>query len=287
MKNLLLSLSITLILACSTTSESSESSELGESDIRNELSSELKSFSQEEIVLSSEQMVSLSAELSSSSATEAQVAPLVYLPFSGVVADHSGFENLTIAKGGALVTDRFNKQNNAYSFQGDDNVQMSANSNFTKVESFSISIWVSQVDHNKDYAYVGSLAENQTTFAYVGSRKDNQNLILRVETGGNGIRWTTEKNTLSLNEFSHIVFTWDGGNKESSGNIYLNGKKLNSVFTLNQAVQNFRLGTITIGDRWENGSQGFNGILDDVRIYPSVISSEKIQSLYLENGWGG
>ncbi len=87
--------------------------------------------------------------------------------------------------------------------------------------------------------------------------------------------------TLSDNTWYHVVFTYDGSNNATGMNFYLNGS-----LTSKATVANQTLGTITytpinlnIGAR-ENGIRPWNGELDEVAIFSTALSAEKIQQIY-------
>jgi hypothetical protein len=78
---------------------------------------------------------------------------------------------------------------------------------------------------------------------------------------------------ITLNTWSFIVATYSGG----TVTIYQNGSKAISG-SLTVGTPN---GAFTIGDNSTKGSSNvFNGSIDDVRLYASVLSPAEVMALY-------
>lgn len=109
--------------------------------------------------------------------------------------------------------------------------------------------------------------------------------FLRDTTGITDIGYTTVNNTVPLNEWTHVVVTWDGSiGNANNVRIYINGTESayqisdTGVGTLeSDAANNF-----TIGARSLTGSQRyFDGAIDEVRVYNRVITASEAKQLYL------
>ncbi|MFH1371817.1 MAG: LamG domain-containing protein [Planctomycetota bacterium] len=93
--------------------------------------------------------------------------------------------------------------------------------------------------------------------------------------GGNSGSAMNSSYTLSLNQWYHIVGTYDG----STIALYVNGAPVNSnPKTLSIGNNNM---PVCIGSRLSENS--YKGIADDVRIYNRALTSEEVEELY-ENG---
>ena len=86
-----------------------------------------------------------------------------------------------------------------------------------------------------------------------------------------------------LNKWTHIAVTWNGSATATNVKIYFNGVGANSYSTANG-----------VGDRVDDNAQnliighnealtsngGFNGLIDEVRVYNRALSAAEIQALY-------
>jgi len=85
--------------------------------------------------------------------------------------------------------------------------------------------------------------------------------------------------TIPLNQWVHVSATWDGSTTASNVKLYVNGREDSYVDTISAVSLNdnstapFRIGNRT-------GSSGFDGTMDEVRIYNRVLTSAEILSLY-------
>ena len=85
--------------------------------------------------------------------------------------------------------------------------------------------------------------------------------------------------TLPLNTWCHVVVVFDGTQTTNNMRLYINGN-LDKVSTINlAAVPRSTTTNLYIG--YPNlGAAGFNGLMDDVRVYNRVLSVSEIQDLY-------
>ena len=99
---------------------------------------------------------------------------------------------------------------------------------------------------------------------------------IRYYIGGN---WQDSASALLLNAWYHMVVVFDGTQTTNNLRFYLNGN-LDKVSTINltsvprSAATNLYIGAPYLG------TTGFNGLMDDVRIYNRVLSVSEIQDLY-------
>jgi prepilin-type N-terminal cleavage/methylation domain-containing protein len=87
--------------------------------------------------------------------------------------------------------------------------------------------------------------------------------------------WNSLTSTIpvSLNSWSHVVFTWDGETKK----IYINGQEKGST----DAINNMRgILPVWIGRKAGSHAGYFQGLIDDTRIYNRSLTSTQIQSRY-------
>ncbi len=99
------------------------------------------------------------------------------------------------------------------------------------------------------------------------------------------IGYSTVNNTTPLNEWTHVVVTWDGtiGNANNV-RIYINGSE--STYQITDtgtgSLESDAGNTFTIGSRSQVGSERyFDGEIDEVRVYNRVITASEAKQLYL------
>ena len=211
-----------------------------------------------------------------------------YYPFNGNANDSSGNGNNGTVSGATLTADKDGDENNAYSFDGDQDQITIANNDVINAAQMTISAWIKasrytaleqdQGDHqqvivsNAHQDGWGSGFEFKTN-----GRTDNngsQYLSLGVTGTINGnFNSETDNIGLSLNEWNHVIYTHDNDNIK----FYLNGEL---VFTENSPGTNFyNNNSISIGSR-PSIRHVFSGGIDDVGIWNKVLSADEIANLF-------
>jgi len=178
----------------------------------------------------------------------------------------------------------------AISFNGTDqyiNVGNYTNVQFQATDPFSVSVWIKI---NATASGANFIVSNGlwSTSPYNG-----WGLEVHESSGTRKLRFDLTDNTpnqisidssgitLSDNTWYHVVFTYDGSNNATGMNFYLNGS-----LTSKATVANQTLGTITytsinlnIGAR-ENGIRPWNGDIDEVAVFNTALSADKITQIY-------
>ncbi len=98
----------------------------------------------------------------------------------------------------------------------------------------------------------------------------NITIFSYINGGGNALSW----HLASFGAWQYVAYTYDG----NSWIVYINGTQIGRRF-FSQTIN--APSTIRIGNF--GGSQQFNGLIDDVRIYSRALSAVEIQALY---SWG-
>jgi hypothetical protein len=204
---------------------------------------------------------------------------VAYYPFNGNANDESGNENHGIVYGATLTTDRFNKPNRAFSFDGiDDYIEYGSDLGFEINNEITISTWV------KWTSLGGPIVTKwKTESGWRGSWSLTGTQFAITNNGWDGFS-ANINNSLTTDTYYHIAGTYLKGQIK----IFINGIESGtgsgqgSIFTSDAKI---RIG----GNHWYvNGwrESYLNGIIDDVRIYSRALSIEEIQTLYYEGGWG-
>ncbi len=206
--------------------------------------------------------------------TEGLVA---YYPFNGNANDESGNGNHgTVIGNVELTTDRFGNSNSAYRFFGEPFNYISVPDNETlHLSAFTLSAWV--YTDSEDYGS-GHLINK-------GRDINNGSYGLRVTNvvaqndyyGTNGA--FIEKNP-SVGSWHMITGTVEG----NKAKFYIDGVLMNEATLSYDFVYNnsepLTLGMHYYGGVPSNWAYSLKGVLDDVRIYNRVLSSQEIEALY-------
>ena len=149
-----------------------------------------------------------------------------------------------------------------------------------KFKQSTIEAWIKIEELNwralKDAGYLTSIFSTNSFGA--GNHHLNVQLNFSVEqaiAGGGPNNIVTQKGTLGIGNWVHLVSTYDSLNG-GYGAIYINGKKVQSGNHSASPVASF--GTAQIG-AW-GGRRKFNGKMDEVAIYGTALSESQIRSHY-------
>lgn len=163
----------------------------------------------------------------------------------------------------------------------DEYLNLTDNNIFTNIKNFTVMLWVN-ASPNNNIAVIYEKGCSQITEATMGLYLEANNSInfTFMNTTGQNITHRSSVN-ISNNQFYHIAITHNGskllmyinGTLDSTNN-GLGGNLNNS--NKNVIVGN-SLGTACAGI---DGSFAFNGTLDDMRLYPKVLTSYQISDYY-------
>jgi len=200
---------------------------------------------------------------------------VAYYPFNGNAKDMSGNGRDGVVFGAVPTTDRFNKSNAAYYFNGYTNYITTSTSNCLKT-NFSLVAWIKTPN---SYGYAGVLCSRDSFNKMTGISMWKDSLaLLDLSDGTATVRETTSKNKiLNDNKWHLLVSVYDG----SSHSIFIDGNLNNSsIFNVNPSISApFMIGW----DNLPNYSRYFWGSIDDVRIYKKALSQSEINALYNES----
>ena len=211
--------------------------------------------------ISSSQVSTLAAESNSSSSISKTD---IFNNGSGVAL--YGFNNLGNDTGGAS-----GKIGASAHFNGSDSKITISNSSFLPQSnnSRSISCWInSNLDGiNVGVLGYGTASTSQAFFIYLNGSAKLGIYAYYDNTDG----------TISVtaNAWTHVVATYDG----TDCKLYVNNVlDFTAAKTLNTGSGEFRMG----GVNWNNSSEFFNGEIDQVRIFPTALTTDQVNALYTE-----
>jgi hypothetical protein len=214
----------------------------------------------------------LSANLALAELKDGLVA---FYPFNGNANDESGNGKDGIVDGATLTKDRYGHANKAYSFDGNDFIEID-DIYVINDRDISISLWIKFQDNNHDNQFLtnGSIQDSDPNYFVLTYNNDSSEEI-RIATR-DGEDWVNlySNNKYALNQWYHIVFTRSGG----EGKIYINGTLEKAGIVLSGDIGDHHDWFIGKGLYDDRGF--FKGEIDEVRIYNRVLSNDEIVSLY-------
>ncbi len=199
---------------------------------------------------------------------------VAYYPFNGNANDESGNGNNGTVYGAGLCADRFGNLNSAYRFNGEDSIRANSSPGIILgTTDFTISLW---------FTLRSQFPWNQHLISKVnGDRLGGW--AFYVPANEDTIAWCTESliarriSTVPENAWQHIVVTRSG----AVHTFFLNGVQVDQATILNADYN--RTNELLIGSGAANG-QGFQGNLDEVRIYNRALSASEVVQLYMFGG---
>ncbi len=203
--------------------------------------------------------------------------------FTGNANDVSGNANNGTVNGATLTTDRFGNLSSAYNFDGNANVIDCGNSSslqFTNNITFSACIKAAAFDNMSIVDKEPSQAQVPNIGFRISTRTNGEIWAEYGQYGGTSILGGYGKNAIApssytLNTWTHVV-----GVVENAAviKIYINGQLIDTTH-INKAYTNTN--NLLIGRGQFNSTyEGFNGIIDDIRIYNRPLTDCDIDSLY-------
>lgn len=211
---------------------------------------------------------------------------VAYYPFNGNANDQSGNGNHGIVHGAALTEGTGGNPNSGYQFSNADGlatsyIEISDISSLRSASGLTVSTWVKSYTMNSDRPHHVVAKEYGTSYY------DSFVLVLSQNNWGFSVcdennHPGTGATASNLNEWQHIVGVWDGSNIR----LYINGEQMSGgLFSGPIAYDD---NPIFIGADDNDGSgipeQGWNGVIDEVRIYDRALNEAEIQLLYEQGG---
>ncbi|MBL6962792.1 MAG: PKD domain-containing protein [Bacteroidetes bacterium] len=193
---------------------------------------------------------------------------LAWYPFIGNVNDHSGLSNNGTVYGASLSNDQCSRSDSAYYFDGNDYLRVPHAVFLIPQNSYAASAWIYPTQSGGTqyilYKYQSNLYKGYSIALY--------NNKIAADFGGS-LNPVYSTQSVNLNEWNHIVVSYDGWNYK----MYLNNQVVGSGI----AANNFQSITpLYIGSR--GTANYFKGYLDEVRIYDKSLDNVEINALYHE-----
>jgi hypothetical protein len=206
---------------------------------------------------------------------------IAYYPFTGNGNDESGNGNNGTVFGATLTSDRFGNPNNAYSFDGNDRIDVPDDPDLTiSGDQFTILSWAQFSAFGVDGGYYlmgHSEGPGNTDKWIFWLANDNIKLIIGPTLG-----WISLGSApFQLGNWYHVAIRKNGNELAA----FVDGSPIGTnsgTFIVPDPDATFQIGTAEP----DRPNRPFRGIIDDVRIYNRALDEAEIQILYHENGWG-
>jgi prepilin-type N-terminal cleavage/methylation domain-containing protein len=194
----------------------------------------------------------------------------------GTANDISGYGNNGTVTGAALVPDRKNRVNKAYSFNG-----TSGYINVTNGESLNITgditieAWIKP--NLESTGRGGQIFQkhswNNCGYRFQIAQRNGYVYFYTFQSGAN--QRTEASSAISYGQWNHVAVTRKG----AIATIHVNGEDKTSIHA-NHVDPSSCGSTAFISTNW--AAETFNGVIDDVRIYKSALLSSQIKQIYAQ-----
>ena len=206
--------------------------------------------------------------------------------FTGNANDDSGNGLDGLIHGAALTEDRFGNTNGAYYFDGIDDYISVQNYGEFNIPAYTLSAWVyveGSLDRNQNILALGEDTNTDhsgmklqvLTNFYQFDHEDVYNQNLKVQS----------TSTIGNNQWYFVAATLD--TTTGSTKIFVNGQLDNSTVYNNKKYDTNINSDFFIGSIYSSISPPeyihhnfFQGVIDDIAVYNTCLSSEEIQQLY-------
>jgi hypothetical protein len=198
---------------------------------------------------------------------------------STVVIDSAGANTGTSARNTSTVTTN-GINRGALAFNGSSDFVAITNSPSVDITSaISVSCWVYPQSSSQNSGIVGKWNSGSQTdnawLIYVGQNVANNKWGFTLQQSDNAIKSIAPATTFSATNWYHVVLVAGGTNFSA----YVNGSNIgNTAYdgTIKSTARNVTIGKL----RTQDALYSFNGIIDDVLIFPRALTQSEITQLY-------
>jgi len=177
----------------------------------------------------------------------------------------------TCESSGAWYNGRNGRLNYSLNFDGsDDYVELNSETFNPGLGDFSISAWVKTNNNYSDarifsggqYVYELYANSSGTVYSIAGNQTDAAVSSISATNIEDGL-------------WHHVVATYD---RDGNMVLYIDGRQQDSDSISGYSTQNYVPSTVKIGARGDSATNYFNGQIDDVKIFPYVLSPQQVRS---------
>jgi hypothetical protein len=210
-------------------------------------------------------------------------------PFNGNANDESGNGHDGVVNGASLTADRFSNTEQAYSFDGNDWIDVTNSSNLNLQNSFTISVWLKTDFINVNAGILGKWnnfngveLEGQEQFAVTVNDNDDNSIYALLRTDNSpsaNLQIQHINSNYNNNNWKNLIFLWNGSQISLFDNSVLVDNSIAHGNMMNY-LQHLEFGRYAGGQITSGGNTHFNGVLDDIGIWNRALNEQEIQNLY-------
>lgn len=213
---------------------------------------------------------------------------LLWLNFSGNIADSSGNNNPTTASGTVLTYDAHGYANSAFGASAGERVYVTNNGSikFDTAYSLSFGFMVSQIRAQSYISMIDPVTGHGPSFNVgnvLGGASNNLGFgtqDITTDCSAYGVRdnvSVTDSTTFTplLNAWYNGIFIYHKGTAQ----VYINGKLISTKTGVGTKSLLCPASKIVIGAWWDGDPIGMNGKLDNIRLYNRVLTPNEITLL--------
>jgi hypothetical protein len=200
-----------------------------------------------------------------------------------IASDSSGNGNTATLVNGPIWTS--GEIAGALSFDGVDDYVAFASQHQSTI---SISAWVyAQATPGSLFPRIIDMPGYVLLLAESGAPNSNSmSLGFRSRRSSQDGVWNTPANSMAYNSWNHVAVVYDSSSTSNNADLYINGvKQTISKITSPQGTQTANEGAGIIGNRIPL-NRGWEGLIDELRVYNRALSAAEIVSLYDQGNRG-
>ncbi len=206
---------------------------------------------------------------------------VAYYPFSGNANDESGNENHGTVSGATLTTNRFGHENNAYSFNAENQrIDIGNVVSFGRNDSYSISLWVKPTSLQSSATILSNLDENNDKRGIWAGISSNGEILLQLVNSTQAYKYIkTPAGAITANEWSMVTLIQktDVNNIE----IWVNNQMVEIIEESNSLGTNdYSSSSETLLGHSTVSTTRLIGTMDDVYIFNTALAQTEINQLY-------
>jgi len=200
---------------------------------------------------------------------------IAFYPFNDQAKDESGNGLHGTVYGATRSSDRHNKFNSAYFFDGiNDYINLGTNSVFNFNSSYTLAAWISPTNTAKIQRL---LVKDNGVSGRGFSIGDAGSQTLAFYDRGLAPSTVNTSAILQINTWQHVVAVYDAGAKTMA--IYVNGMR-QALSTSVSGSPSSAANPLTLGGNpSSSGGEYYNGMMDEIRIYNYALSDYEIAML--------
>ena len=210
-----------------------------------------------------------------------------FWPFSGNANDISTNGNSATANTAVLTPDRFGNSNQAYLFDGTNDIAIPHNNTLNLTGDMSVSVWFNSYGpptFSTSHTFITKRSSSEFGnipylfgINYIPTVPSDYKKLIFTIANSNSYNFYQSENDITNETWNHVVFTISGNNLK----IYLNGNLFSSV-TVDNSKRTSNTAPLIFGSggRTDKPAEQMVGKLDDIGIWSRVLTQIEIDNLY-------